>query len=266
MILPCLKLKTNNTSTHEKKPYFIFGIFLCAIGVSFTIPTLPPNLEKILFAPSTQHWLGTDLLGHDIFNRLLVGMRYSIVISLVTVCMAAICGTIISLWIITNKSLAICVQIIVNMCIAIPPFIVCLLLITHFSGGTLPLILGQVLAFLPVFIRLSYHELKQVMQSEYAQTSIGLGNTLFAVAKNHGLPILLPKIKAQMISLLAVAIGIESGLSYLGLGPPLPQAGLGQILHESIGYWSSAPWYPIATMLSFFILLGTIASMLDREL
>lgn len=240
-----------------------FVVLLLVYIVSFLIPSPSINIDDSLLSPSWNNFLGTDILGRDILTRIIVNVRYSIGVSLCTVCITAVLGTFIAIITVAHKHTYPLMMIVTTMLIAIPPFIICLLFVSRLGQGIFALILGQLLAFLPVFIRVSFKELSFTIKQEYAQVSIGLGNHPLKVCIHHGLPLLVPKLCEQMLSLFALAIGIESALSYLGLGPPLPNAGLGYMLYESIAYWSSAPWYPCAMLITFMLLLFTINSAIQ---
>jgi ABC-type dipeptide/oligopeptide/nickel transport system permease subunit len=137
-----------------------------------------------------------------------------------------------------------------------------LLFISRWGGATKILVLGQFLAFLPIFIKLSYKALFHTMQQEHALTAMGMGNTYLKVSTTHALSLLRPKLQAQILSLFSVSIGIESGFSYLGIGPPLPHTSLGTLLYDSFAYWHIIPWYPLSVLLCFFLLISSIAWVL----
>lgn len=264
MILETSILSNNSISFAHSRLFLVGLFFVLIILFSYILPTIPTNLHNTMDAPSFSHWLGTDLLGRDIFQKILIGIRYSTILSISTVLITALIGTGISVMSIGYRFSFSLIYIITQSLIALPPLIICLLLISRWGGGMQVLMIGQFLAFLPVFIKLSYRELNAILQSDFAQIAIGMGNTPFMTVYKHGMPILLPKLRAQILSLLSIAIGIESGLSYLGLGPPLPHTGLGHILHDSMNYWYLAPWYPIATLSSFVVILSVIIWVIEE--
>ena len=135
------------------------------------------NLAQSLHPPSISHPLGTTILGKDIFSQLIIAIRYSVLLSILTTLFTAVIGTMISLIILNRKYMDTLVQIISNILLAFPPFIICLLFISRWGGATKILVLGQFLAFLPICIKLSYKSLFHTMQQEHALTAMGMGNT-----------------------------------------------------------------------------------------
>lgn len=250
--------------TREYRLMIIVGFLLVLVFLSFIIH-LDINIEDSLQSPSIAHPLGTTILGKDILSQLIIAVRYSVLLSIITTLNTAILGTMIGLIILNRKYMNAVVQIISNILIAFPPFVICLLLISRWGGATNILILGQFLAFLPIFIRLSYKELSTIMQEEHALTAMGLGNSYLKVSCTHGLSLFVPKIQAQILSLFSVSIGIESGFSYLGIGPPLPHTSLGTILYDSFSYWHLIPWYPISVLLCFILLISSISWVLYTD-
>src|SRR5690349_20272564 len=71
-------------------------VLLALLGVVWT-PYDPLKLDLLsrLQAPNALHWLGTDEFGRDVFSRLIIGARTSLWISLLSVSVAVICGTVI---------------------------------------------------------------------------------------------------------------------------------------------------------------------------
>lgn len=73
-------------------------VLLALLGVVWT-PYDPLKLDLLsrLHAPNAVHWLGTDEFGRDVFSRLIIGARTSLWISLLSVSVAVICGTLIGM-------------------------------------------------------------------------------------------------------------------------------------------------------------------------
>ena len=245
--------------------FLLYTSLILIFIVLFFLSSPSMNFDNRLAPMSLRHLLGTDMFGRDIFIRLIINAHYSISISLLTVCATAVLSTIMAIIALCIPKAYAFLAICVNILIAIPPFIICLLFISRIGEGIVALIIGQCLAFIPVFFRLAYKELHATMQKDFALTALGLGNSIIKVIATHGLPFLLPKMRAQMVSMLAIAIGIESGLSYLGLGLPLPNAGLGHMLQESLNYWNITPLYFFSTLITFFIILGIIRKAMIKN-
>ncbi len=82
----------------------IAGIVLCALLASYITPFDPNDqpfegltIEGAPIAPNTEHWMGTDLLGRDLFSRLIVGAQTSLIIGVVANGLSALVGTIVGI-------------------------------------------------------------------------------------------------------------------------------------------------------------------------
>src|ERR1044072_544846 len=76
-------------------------VILAWIVVAAIAPALSPynpatvDVTARLRPPSAQHWLGTDVLGRDVFTRLIYGARISLTTGIVVVLVGAIIGTLV---------------------------------------------------------------------------------------------------------------------------------------------------------------------------
>ncbi len=231
-------------------------ITLCALPLDpYTTRT-----DHILESPSVQFLLGTDDLGRDIFSRVLAGLRTSVGLSLGVVLVIAIVSLGAALVSVSSHKLfKIFLSFLVDIVHIMPIIVVCLVILASFGSGIHVLFVGQALAFLPLTMRVCLNEIDAVMQQDFAQTSRSLGMHPFFIALKHGMPFLVPKLCAQCISLTAVAIGIEGGLSYFGLGIPIPHPSLGTLLQDSRRYLTTHPLYFIVVTSVFLLLLLTLS-------
>src|SRR5882757_11247516 len=75
-----------------------FGLFmiiaLCALIGPYVVPydPLASDTSATLQAPSLRHWFGTDLLGRDVFSRVLVATRLDFVIAITSVALVLVMG------------------------------------------------------------------------------------------------------------------------------------------------------------------------------
>src|SRR5690348_1532116 len=80
---------------------FLVALILVAIFAPRIAPYSPLTNDYAVarYPPSAQHWLGTDSLGRDVLSRILYGLRISLVVSLCSVALSALVGT---LWGVTS--------------------------------------------------------------------------------------------------------------------------------------------------------------------
>ncbi len=241
------------------KIYIIVGIvlFLLFLPYLFPLDVYSQRLEMRLQTPSLQHILGTDFFGRDVFSRLLLAISNSLLMSLLAVCGAVILGLGITVLARSLGSVFLrFVELSMDSMLAIPVFLVCLVLVSLSGSGKIIIVLGQMLAFFPLVYRVCSREIQSHMQKEYIKIAESMGQRRSLIIKKHVFPFLVPKLSQQMISLVSISISIESGLSYLGFGIAPPEPSLGNLLFDARSFISTAPWYIIGIIASISLLLS----------
>ncbi len=110
----------------------------------------------------------------------------------------------------------------------------------------------------PEFARLSRGQTKQICSSAYIEASYISGGKSFWIMMKHIIPNIMPPLVVQISFSFSVAILIESGLSFLGLGAQAPQVSWGSLLKEAYIMIYSSPWMILfpAFAISSMILAG----------
>ena len=93
----------SSRSSRRIDPLLITGLaivaFVLLLGIIAPLITshdpLAQNVRARLASPSGDHWLGTDLLGRDVFSRLLHGARIDIPLALVATLLPSVIGTVL---------------------------------------------------------------------------------------------------------------------------------------------------------------------------
>lgn len=203
-----------------------------------------PNFGARLVPPLTDgHIAGTDQLGRDVWDRILLGSRISMTVGFVTVALAALIGVPIGMlagyyggW------LDMILMRLVDVQLAFP-FILLALTINAILGlGLRNIIITLVIAGWIEYARIARGETLVVREREYVQASKVLGANNARVFFRHILPnIITPLI---VISTLQVArfIIAEASISFLGFGVQPPTPAWGSMVSEGLDYIFSAWW------------------------
>lgn len=221
--------------------------------------------------PTSAHILGTDHLGRDIFNRLILGTRISLYVGILSVSIATLFGVTLGAaagYVGDNLDDAIMRPM--DIIMSFPPVLFALA-ITAVLGPTLTnTIIAIGVVYIPYFARVTRSEVISVVQEEYVSASKAIGERdryiLFAeVLPNAAAPIIV-----QASISMAYAILAAAALGFLGLGaqPPTPEWGL--MINESKQYITGAPWVAVfpgaaiaVTVLGFNLLGDGIRDVLD---
>lgn len=221
--------------------------------------------------PSTQHWLGQDEFGRDVLARLIWGGRASLFIAIGSALAAAVIGTVLGL---LGGFFRGAVEIVTvrasEVILCLPPLLLALLVVTILGAGTWPLILALTLLYTPNYARVVYAATLQVRGLDYVTAQTAMGAHPLQILARTVLPNILPPLLVQMSLVVASAMVIESGLSFLGLGvvPPTPSWGL--MIRAARGameqQWLLLVWPSLAlagTILTFNLLCDRLQTALD---
>lgn len=215
-----------------------------------------------LIAPSPEHWFGTDLLGRDVFSRVLLGTRISFPASLAVVLIGGLFGTVYGgVATFAGSKLEEIMMRIADIVLSFPALILAMAIAAALGIGVTNAILAMVLVWWPKYARLSRSLVLTERAQEYVQAAQVLGYRPARILFRH----IFPNAIGPLIVLLTLDIGNAmitfAGLSFLGLGvaPPAPEWGAmvrdGRLLIEQ--WWVSAfPGLAIFTLVMGFNFLG----------
>jgi len=221
------------------------------------VPINDIDFSAQLTGPSWAHPLGTDDLGQDLLARMLYGGRISLSVGLTAMLVAVIVGTLVgAIAGMSRGGIDMALMWLTDLFLALPPLPVLLLVIYLFRDplkqmvgpelGVFILIVTVIGAFrwMPV-ARLVRAQFLSLREREFVEAARALGATKWRQVVRHILPNSLgPVIVAGTIDV-AVAILLESTLSFLGLGFPPDIPTWGRLLLDSKDYLDIAPHWAL---------------------
>ena len=266
----------------RKKPLGALGAILVAavLFAGIFAPLIAPhgyseqNLRQKFKSPSSEHWMGTDELGRDIFSRIIYGARVSIIIGftvvIISVTLAVTLGLVTGYFGGWFDTLA---QRGVDIWIAFPDLILLITIISVFGVGLPQLILALAINRFAGGSRLQRGLVLSLKQNQYIEAARTLGASNLRIMLRHLLPNLVPFILVSASIGLGGAILAESSLSFLGLGVPPPHPTWGGMLSKGRSYIAIAPhmviwpFLALATAVFGFNVLGdALRDVLDPRM
>ena len=254
----------------KKSVSFRIGLTIAAIMAVLALvgyvwtpydPSAIVGSEKFL-APSLRHLFGTDNFGRDIFSRVMVGVGTTFFISLCTVCIGGIVGTLIGAF--TGYFGGVVDEVLMRIndaLTAFPSILLALVFIAMLGFGKYNVILALGVAFIPSFARVVRAEFARHRSMSYVKSARLMGASHLRIMFRHILPntwgVLLPALIIGFNN----AVLAEASMSYLGIGVTPPDVSLGYMLSESQSYMIKAPWYVLCTGLVIVLLILGVSMM-----
>lgn len=204
---------------------------------------LEQNPGQRLQGPNLEHIMGTDLFGRDVTSRLMIGIKNSILISVISVLISGLSGTllgIISAYV--GGIWDTLIMRIMDVLFAFPAILLALLVVTVYGSGLGNTVLAIAVVYTPIFARVARGPALSVKKLEFVQSAFSIGTDRWRIIVFHILPNIMAPIITQCSLALSWALLTEAGLSFLGLGTQPPNASIGVMLNESRKLMEIAPW------------------------
>lgn len=221
-----------------------------------------------LQSPNAQHVLGTDQLGRDFLIRLIEGTSVTLMLTIVVVILSVTVGLILGLIAgIERKWLDQLCMFIADMLLAIPSFIIALVVLGLISNSMVGLVLALTLGWIGRYLRYFRNLTRDIQKKPFISYAVLSGNSIVKTTMTHTVPHLMSNIFALITADFGKIMLSISGLAFLGLGikPPTPE--LGTILFDCKSYFNSAPWlffYPGILLGGCVLLFQTINKKITR--
>jgi peptide/nickel transport system permease protein len=240
--------------------------------------TMDPNathLTQRLKAPSRQHLFGTDILGRDVYTRVVYGVRPSIVVGFLASFFGVGIGTLIGLVSgLGRRSVDLGIQRIVDGMMAFPPLVLLLTLASVFKPSLINIVIIIVVFVAPSSSRVIRGAVLAVKQYAFVESARTVGAPGWRIMFRHVLPNVFAPVLVLMSVVIGAAILVEAAASFLGFGVPPPNASLGSMLSANAGggmvdqpWMALAPGIAISLIVLAFNLVGdALRDVLDPHL
>nr|WP_274310463.1 ABC transporter permease subunit [Solibacillus daqui] len=220
----------------QKKVALIASSFiLLLIAIAFIGPYVAPydpyepNYDAILEGPSIAHFAGTDEYGRDIFSRLIVGSKISLLVSFSAVFLGLILGTIIGL--ISGFFGGWVDKIIMRFCdvlFSFPDLLLAIAIVAILGPGINNVIIAVMIFSIPSFARLVRGATLNAKENVYVEAARSMGASRTRIIFKHIFPETISELIIFVTMRVGTAILAASSLSFLGLGasPETPEWGV----------------------------------------
>ncbi|MBQ2698370.1 MAG: ABC transporter permease [Firmicutes bacterium] len=252
-----LRLKREN----KLAVFSAFVIFLFILAAVFA-PLLTPygyadeDIMNRLQPPSSEHWLGTDDAGRDVFTRLLYGARISLAVGIIPTMISILFGAMVGIiaGFVGGKVDAVIMRI-ADVMLAFPSMLLAMVIMYTLGDGIINIFLALALVNWASVARVVRSETLALKKSEYVEAARCIGVKQRVIMMRHILPNCLPSMIVLFTLNIPSSILAESSLSFLGVGIQLPQAAWGLMVNTGRQFFYSHPWLSLAPSIAIMIIV-----------
>jgi len=204
--------------------------------------------------PSWQHPMGVDLLGRDVFSRVIYSSRIAFYVGIVSIILSLLPG--IPLGIVAGfygGRIDKAIMTVMDIILAFPIFLLAIVIMVILEPSTTNVVVALGVVRIPIFARVVRSSVLSVKEHEYIEAVRALALGQRRMLFRHILPnCLAPLIVTSTLSI-ATSILIESSLSFLGLGTQPPTPSWGWDLKANLVFIDVNPWIVIFPGLAIFL-------------
>jgi peptide/nickel transport system permease protein len=193
-------------------------------------------------APSALYWFGTDLLGRDIYSRVLYGSRVSLTVGLSVATLSMFAGLAIGLVAGCMRWADGILMRFMDGLMSIPPILLAIALMALTRGSVGNVILAITVAEIPRVSRLVRGVVLSLREQPYVDAAVTSGTRMPMIILRHILPNTVAPMLVQATYICASAMIVESILSFIGAGTPPTIPSWGNIMAEGRALWQVKPY------------------------
>ncbi|HYS12146.1 MAG TPA: ABC transporter permease [Burkholderiaceae bacterium] len=225
----------------RRHPTAIVGgvVLLLMILIAIAAPWLgtgdPLTVSPIrrLRPPGAQYWFGTDMLGRDVYSRVLYGARVSLTVGLAVAIFSTLIGLTIGLVTGYLRWLDAVMMRVMDGLMSIPSVLLAIALISLTTASLRNVIVAITITEIPRVVRLVRSLVLTLREQPYVEAAIAAGTRLPAILLRHILPNTLAPLLVQATYVCASAMITEAILSFIGAGTPPNIPSWGNIMAEA---------------------------------
>ncbi|WP_407572419.1 ABC transporter permease [Deinococcus altitudinis] len=287
VLAPVARKRRNRSLTRFlRNPAAMLGLVVCVLIVltALLAPWVAPHdpdfqfpegltMEGAPLPPGGAYLLGTDLLGRDLFSRIVWGARASLTVGFVANGVAVLLGVLIgALGALTRGWVGTLIMRFTDVMLAFPVLLLAIALTAILKPSLWIVALVIALINWVPIARVVYSEVAALREREFVEAAGAVGASGGRILRRHILPHLVPTALVWGSLGVSTTVLLEATLSFLGVGVQPPTPSWGGIINESQSYLTTAPWLVLApgtaillTSLGFNLLGEGLRDALDPK-
>jgi peptide/nickel transport system permease protein len=222
---------------------------LAAVAADFITwrSPLSTSAPNSLAAPGAEFWMGADVMGRDLYSRIIYGARVSLAVGFGSTVLGCLLGVIIGLacgylggW------FDLVMQRLMDIMQALPLLVLALVFAAALGPSLQNTIIAISIPLVPAVARVIRSNTLVLREQAFVEAAHAIGMSEWRIAARHILPNTVAPLIVLGTAQFGAAILTEASLSFLGLGIPEPHPSWGRMLSETAAeFMRTAPWLVI---------------------
>lgn len=249
-VLPPIRRRGRVRTFIRRHPTIVVGgvllgamifIAIFAPWLGTTDPTAIAPAKRIR-DPSALYWFGTDMLGRDVYSRVLYGTRISLAVGFSVAVVASIVGTAIGAVAGFVRAVDSLIMRAMDGLMSIPPILLAIALMALTRASVQNVIIALAVPEFPRVARLIRGIVLSLREQPFVEGAIAAGTRLPRIILRHILPNAFAVLLVQATFICASAMINEAILSFIGAGTPPTIPSWGNIMAEGRALWQIKPY------------------------
>jgi peptide/nickel transport system permease protein len=237
--------------------FMVCALILIAACADLIAPYGPAEIVPgggSLALPTWEHPMGIDLLGRDVFSRVIHSSRIAIYVGIISIVLSLLPG--IPLGIVAGfygGRIDKLIMTVMDIILAFPIFLLAIVIMVILEPSTTNVVIALGIVRIPIYARVVRGSVLSVKENEYIEAVRALALGRWRMLFRHVLPNCMAPIIVTSTLSVATSILIESSLSFLGLGTQPPTPSWGWDLKANLVFIDMNPWIVIFPGLAIFL-------------
>ncbi|HJS27973.1 MAG TPA: ABC transporter permease [Anaerolineales bacterium] len=214
--------------------------------------------------PSSEHWMGTDHLGRDVFSRVVLGAQDVLLLAGVGTLLAVLAGTLLGL--VSGYRGGLFDEGLMRLSdslLALPALLLSLVFLGTLGTSTFGVMIVIAIVYFPIVARVVRSVTLDIKSRGFVETARLQGESHRHILFREIFPSVLPSLTVETALRFSYAIFLIASLGFLGVGVQPPSANWGLMVKEGRIFVSEAPWELVFPALAISILVIGVNLMAD---